>query len=179
MSESTIATSNISEAMRTAVGTEIGRSVSYPVGENDIRRWAIATYWPEEPPARYLDAPADGSPMIAPEEFNVMSTSWRAASSERSANVIEKPQLAINPDMTENQIGVEGPGLKNMLNGGMTVEYGAPIRAGDVITSIRTLGDYAEREGRLGLMLFSTSVDTWTNQDGEFVKRSTMTLIRY
>jgi len=36
--------SHISEAMRNAVGTEISRSVSYPVGENDIRRWAIATY---------------------------------------------------------------------------------------------------------------------------------------
>ena len=83
--------SNISEAMRAAVGAEIGRSVSYPVGENDIRRWAIATYWPEEPPARYLDAPADGSPMIAPEEFNVMSAAWRPASSERSAKAIEKP----------------------------------------------------------------------------------------
>lgn len=171
--------SHVSEAMRNAVGTEIGRSVSYPVGENDIRRWAVATYWPEEPPARYIDAPADGSPMIAPEEFNVMSTAWRPASSERSAKAIERPDLTINPDMTENQVGVEGPGLTNMLNGGMTVEYGTPVKAGDVITSVRTLGEYAEREGRLGLMLFSTSVDTWTNQDGELVKRSTMTLIRY
>lgn len=171
--------SNISEAMRGAVGTEIGRSVSYPVGENDIRRWAVATYWPEEPPARFIDAPADGSPMIAPEEFNVMAAAWRPASSERSAKAIEKPELTINPDMTENQVGIEGPGLKNMLNGGMSVEYGVPIRAGDVITSVRTLGEYAEREGRLGVMLFSTSIDTWTNQDGAFVKRSTMTLIRY
>lgn len=171
--------SHISEAMRNAVGTEIGRSVSYPVGENDIRRWAIATYWPAEPPARYIDSPVDGSAMIAPEEFNVMAAAWRPASSQRSAKAIEKPELTINPDMTENQVGVEGPGLKNMLNGGMTVEYGVPVRAGDVITSVRTLGEYAEREGRLGLMLFSSSVDTWTNQDGEFVKRSTMTLIRY
>ena len=107
------------------------------------------------------------------------SSFWTAASSERSAKAIEKPELTINPDMTENQVGIEGPGLQNMLNGGMTVEYGAPVRAGDVITSVRTLGEYAEREGRLGLMLFSTSVDTWTNQDGELVKRSTMTLIRY
>jgi hypothetical protein len=171
--------SHISEAMRGAVGTEIGRSVSYPVGENDIRRWAIATYWPEEPPAAYLDAPADGGPMVAPEEFNVMSTAWRPASSQSSPDAITKPELTINPDLTENQVGIEGPGLTKMLNGGMSVEYGVPIRAGDVITSVRTLGEYAEREGRLGLMLFSTSVDTWTNQDGDVVKRSTMTLIRY
>jgi hypothetical protein len=175
-----VAVSNISEAMRNAVGTEIGRSVSYPVGENDIRRWAIATYWPSDPPARFIDAPADGSPMAAPEEFNVMSTAWRAASSEMSVAPLEKPESeGFNADSTENQVGIEGPGLTNMLNGGMSVEYGVPIKVGDVVTSVRSLGEYAEREGRLGLMLFSTNVDTWTNQDGEFVKRSSMTLIRY
>lgn len=174
-----VAVSNISEAMRNAVGTEIGRSVSYPVGENDIRRWAIATYWPEEPPAKYIDAPVGGSPMVAPEELNVMSTAWRSASSEESATPIEKPGNGFNPDSTENQVGIEGPGLTNMLNGGMSVEYGVPIKAGDIITSVRTLGEYTEREGRLGLMLFSTIVDTWTNQDGALVKSSSMTLIRY
>jgi hypothetical protein len=171
--------SHISEAMRTAVGTEIGRSTSYPVGENDIRRWAIATYWPDQPPARFIDAPADGSPMIAPEEFNVMSSAWRSATEEVFVTPIEWTGTGFNADSTENQVGIEGPGLTNMLNGGMAVEYGVPIKAGDVITSVKSLGAYAEREGRLGLMLFSTNVDTWTNQDGELVKRSSMTLIRY
>lgn len=171
--------SHISEAMRNAVGTEIGRTISYPVGENDIRRWAIATYWPDEPPARFIDAPVDGSRMVAPEEFNAMSSAWRPASSEMSQKAIGTSGSEYNPDTTENQVGVEGPGLTKMLNGGMSVEYGVPIRAGDVVTSVRTLGEYSEREGRLGLMLFSSSVDTWTNQDDELVKRSTMTLIRY
>ena len=170
--------SHISEAMRDAVGTEIGRSTSYPVGENDIRRWAIATYWPEEPPARFIEAP-DGGPMVAPEEFNVMSAAWRPAESHTSPKAFAPSGTGHNPDSTENQIGIEGPGLTNMLNGGMSVEYGVPIRAGDVITSVRTLGDYTEREGRLGLMLFSSTIDTWTNQHDEIVKRSTMTLIRY
>ena len=116
-----VAESHISEAMRNSVGTEIGRSVSYPVGENDIRRWAIATYWPEEPPARFIDAPADGNPMIAPEEFNVMSTAWRPASSAMSVTPLAKPETAgFNADSTENQVGIEGPGLTNMLNGGMS-----------------------------------------------------------
>lgn len=172
--------SHISEAMRDAVGTEIGRSISYPVGENDIRRWAIATYWPDDPPARYIDAPTDGSPMVAPEEFNAMSTAWRPASTESSITPIANSSgLGHDPDSSEHQVGIEGPGLTNMLNGGMSVEYGVPIKAGDVITSVRSLGEYKEREGRLGLMLFSSAVDTWTNQDDDLVKRSTMTLIRY
>ena len=39
--------------------------------------------------------------------------------------------------------------------------------------------EYTEREGRLGLMLFTTTEDTWTNQRGETVKTSRSTLIRY
>ena len=83
------------------------------------------------------------------------------------------------PDATENRLGVDGPGLKRILNGGMSAEYGVPMRSGDVITSVRRLGPYSERSGRLGLMLFSSTEDTWTNQHGDVVKRGVMTLIRY
>lgn len=61
----------------------------------------------------------------------------------------------------------------------MSVEYGVPMRSGDVITSVRRLGEYSERSGRLGLMLFSRTEDTWSNQHGDLVKRGVMTLIRY
>jgi hypothetical protein len=54
-----------------------------------------------------------------------------------------------------------------------------PIRPGDVITSVTTLDDYAERESRLGVMLLTVMLDTWTNQKAETVKESRMTLIRY
>jgi hypothetical protein len=53
------------------------------------------------------------------------------------------------------------------------------VRPGDVITSVTRLAGYSEREGRLGLMLFTTTEDTWTNGDGALVKKSRMTLIRY
>jgi hypothetical protein len=53
------------------------------------------------------------------------------------------------------------------------------MRPGDVITSVSTLTGYLERQGRLGLMLFSTQLDRWTNQDDELVKSTSMTLIRY
>jgi hypothetical protein len=48
-----------------------------------------------------------------------------------------------------------------------------------VITSENRLDSYSEREGKLGLMLFTVTEDTWTNQDRTVVKRSRMTLIRY
>ena len=84
-----------------------------------------------------------------------------------------------NPDNTEIALGIEGPGLKFQMNGGMVVEYGVRMRPGDVITSESSVGEYSEREGRLGLMLFSRGISTWTNQNGELVKRTTGTLIRY
>ena len=36
-----------------------------------------------------------------------------------------------------------------------------------------------EREGRLGLMLFTVAEASWTNQSGELVKRTRTTVIRY
>ena len=38
----------------------------WPVGANDIRHWAIATHWPEPPPARFVDtAVAADGPWVA------------------------------------------------------------------------------------------------------------------
>ena len=67
-----------------------------------------------------------------------------------------------------------------MLNGGLTVEYtGVHMRPGDVIRSVTNLVDYSERTGRLGLMLFTTTEDRWTNQDGALIKVQRAVLIRY
>jgi hypothetical protein len=65
------------------------------------------------------------------------------------------------------------------VNAGIEVEYGVRMRPGDVITSVRRLGSYREREGRLGLMLITTTEDVWTNQNGEVVKTTNQTGISY
>ena len=48
--------------------------VSPPVSESDIRKWAIAVYWPETPPRIFWDAEyAAGTKwgtIIAPPDFN-------------------------------------------------------------------------------------------------------------
>jgi hypothetical protein len=169
--------SNISTEMKGALGTELGRSVSFPVSESDIRRWALAVYYPDQPPARFIDPGAAKASqwggLVAPEEFNPFA--WLAQSTEDKGGDLSPN----DPDRTEKTAGITGPGLKFMLNGGMEVEYGVPMRPGDVITSVTRLADYTEREGRLGLMLFTVTENTWTNQDGELVKRTRSTLIRY
>ena len=49
----------------------------------------------------------------------------------------------------------------------------------DLVHAVPRLGDYWEREGRHGLMLFTIREMTWTNQDNELVRRTRRTLIRY
>jgi hypothetical protein len=173
-------TSYITAEMQNAVGGEIDRRVSYPVSASDIRRWAMATYYPEEPPRQYWDEEYAKTTVhqgiVAPPEMNVFA--WMAA----EPRGVPK-RAGINPDRIENALGAEGPaakfGAKFMLNGGVEVRHGVRLRPGDVITSVVRLAGYSEREGKLGLMLMTFSEDTWTNQRGEMVKVQRDTLIRY
>jgi len=169
--------SHISAAMRDAVGRQLARRVSFPVAESDIRRWAIAVYYPAEPPRQFWDESYAKSTrhggIVAPEDFNPFA--WMAAEKEQP----ETEAGQGSPDRTELALGIPGPGLKHQLNGGMEVDYGARVRPGDVISSVTRLAGYREHGGRLGLMLFTTTEDTWTNGDGNLVKKTRMTLIRY
>jgi hypothetical protein len=163
--------------MRQAVGAQMGRRVSFPVSESDIRRWAVAVYYPQEPPRQFWDEVYAKSTryggIVAPEDFNPFA--WMAAEQDEPQAEMEQN----DPDRPELLIGIPGPGLKYQLNGGMEVAYGGRMRPGDVITSVTRLASYSEREGRLGLMLFTVSEDVWTNQSGELVKSTRNTLIRY
>ncbi len=169
--------SNISSAMSEAVGRQLARQTSFPVSESDIRRWAIAVYYPQEPPRQFWDEAYAKSGrfggIVAPEDFNPFA--WMVA--QRDELKVRAGQN--DPDHVELMLGIPGPGLKYQLNGGMKVEYGTRMRPGDVITSVTRLAGYSEREGRLGLMLFTVSEQTWTNQSDELVKRIKMTGIRY
>jgi hypothetical protein len=154
------------------VGTEIAKRVSYPVSASDIRKWALAVYWPEQPPIRFQ---AEGEELCAPEDFNPFA--WAVAG--RTVHAQTGSLVPNNPDHTELQIGIPGPGLKFQMNGGISTSYGVRIRPGDIITGATRLAPYTERDGKLGHLLISTTEETWTNQCGEFVKRTASTLIRY
>jgi hypothetical protein len=172
--------SHVTNDMQEAVGRQTSRRVSFPISESDIRRWALAVYWPELPPRLFWDEPyakaTSFGGIVAPEEFNPFA--WMAAKEERPSGGLEADGPN-DPDRLEKSLGIAGPGLSNQLNGGVEVSYGARMRPGDVITAVSCLAEYREREGRLGAMLFTISEDTWTNQTGDLVKRSRSTLIRY
>jgi hypothetical protein len=176
--EPMIVTSVISDTMRASEGSELGRFVSFPISESDIRRWAAAVYYPEPPPREFWDAEAAAETryggIVAPAEFNPFA--WMVADPPGGSTV---GLAGSDPDIVERQLGTEGPGLTRVLNGGMSVEYGLPMRPGDVITSVTRLGKYRESEGSLGPMLFTTQDTIWTNQRDQLVRTSQLTLIRY
>jgi len=136
-----------------------------PVGVNDIRRWAIATYWPESPPPLFVDADyAAGTRwggLVAPRDFNPFT--W-----------LLEPPARLPAETAE--FHQDRP---HVMNGGHVDRYGEPIRPGDVICARRRLRGIEERDTRLGQTRFITTEHEWTNQAQQLVRLRTNTLIRY
>jgi hypothetical protein len=178
-------TTAITEDMRGLIGRRIETIVSFPIDASDIRRWALAVYYPEKPPPRYWDAGSQDAAgwggLVAPDDFNPFA--WMAAERRGPGPEVRPIAVAhalIMAGATEQLFGVQPPDLTHGLNGGIAVTYGpARMRPGDVITDNAAISEYTEREGRLGLMLFTTTDHVWTNQRGDLVKTQRLTYIRY
>ena len=69
--------------------------------------------------------------------------------------------------------------LTRLLDAGSDWEYFEPIRVGDRITASAKITDISERTGRLGLMVFSTTVVSYRNQLDQVVATQTSTSIQY
>ncbi len=148
----------ITEELKAQLGKVTETRVSFPVSASDIRKWAIAVYWPEKPPRLFWDEEYAKKTryggIVAPEEFNPFA--WPAEGS---------PFIQVVPGSDPNAPGTRG------LNAGADATYSpVRIRPGDVITAVTTVLDVYERQGRLGRMLFIVMESPWTNQRGELVK---------
>jgi acyl dehydratase len=148
------------------LGRPLAPDVALPVGANDIRRWAAATWYPEPaPPELWDEAVAARGPwggMVAPRDFNPFA--WTRCTP---------------PDTYPWMRGMGTEPGRRGLNGGQRNLYFAPIRPGDVITSTVTLVDAYEKQGKLGAMLFLIDQARWTNQRGELVRIGLRTSIYY
>jgi hypothetical protein len=135
------------------------------VGANDIARWAIATYWPEPPPAAFTQpAAAEATPwggIVAPRDFDPFA--W----------------MPDRPWAGDWLWGMGAEPGRRVLNGGQRNRYGAPIRPGDVISCTRRFVDAIERDTKRGPMVFFTSEFAWTNQHGQTVRLGEQTTIYY
>jgi hypothetical protein len=161
----------ITDGMRGLVGRPFNCARSYPVSASDIRKWAIAVYFPDPPPPRYWDEDGEHG-LVAPEDFNPFA--WLTAEPGMAAR-----RADFDADHVESQFGVRGPGLRTNLNAGLDTTYGARIRPGDVLTAESQIVSYEEKTGRMGRMLLTVVRTVWTNQRGETVKSTDQTSIRY
>lgn len=171
-SDTAAADSLISDEMRGVLGKTLRRRSSYPVSASDIRKWALAVYYPEAPPERFIGAGAAGAeaPLVAPEEFNPFA--WATPGGQQK-------EADVSAGFLEKQAGIAPPPLQFMVNGGSVCEYGVPMVEGDVISTEFSIKGYTVKQGKRGPLLITETQDRWTNQRGEVVKTNVMTLVRY
>jgi hypothetical protein len=131
---------------------------SAPICDSDIRRWAIAVYWPEAPPRLYWDeAYARGTRwggIVAPVEFNPFAWGVR----EEAERVGPRPR-------------------RRRVNGGCRLQFAAIMRPGDRIRRRSRLEDWEIKRSREGEMLLVRFTHEWRNQRDELVRHAVYTLI--
>jgi hypothetical protein len=167
-----VAAEIISDEMRALEGKALHGRTSYPISASDIRKWAIAVYHPQPPPAKYIGVGAAGgdAALTAPEEFNPFA--WATPGSK------PKP-MDVSAGYLEKAAGIRPPDLNFVVNGGSVVTYGVPMREGDVITATVSLKGYTVKQGKRGPLLITETQDRWTNQRGEMVKETIVSIVRY
>ena len=165
--------------MRGIVNVVMEEETSYPIAASDIRRWAMAVYYPDIPPPEFWDEDdpvtiAMGG-IVAPDEFNPLAWIAKDPKPTRRENV-STPKVGA----FELALGVEPPEFRAVLQGEIRARYGeAQMRPGDVIHSATSITEYFEREGRMGLQLYTTLSEVLTNQNGEWVKTIDTVFVRY
>jgi hypothetical protein len=170
----------ITDEMRGIVGVVMEEETSFPIAASDIRRWALAVYYPEIPPAEFWDEDdpvtlARGG-IVAPDEFNPLA--WMAKDPKAGRH----PALGATPKVGafEVALGVDPPEFRAVLQGEIRARYGeAQMRPGDVIHSATSITEYFERQGRMGLQLYTTLSEELTNQTGAWVKTVDTVFVRY
>ncbi|MGE0878288.1 MAG: MaoC family dehydratase N-terminal domain-containing protein [Acidimicrobiia bacterium] len=165
----------ITDEMRSLIGRTMYEATSFPISANEIRKWAMAIYYPEIPPRIFWDdefaATTHYGGIVAPEEYNPFA--WTSARPGMR-------QGGTSHGGFEAVFGMEPPPHKAVLQGEKRVTYsGVRMRPGDVIELRQFISEYFEREGRMGLMLYTTITDTYTNQRGEHIKNLDTVFVRY
>jgi len=156
---------HLTQAEIDQIGATTAPITALPVDVNDIRRWALATHWPEPPPARFVDAAA------------AASSPWAGLVAPRDLD-----PFAWSPTRPWGGPWLRGMGAepgRRILNGGQRSLYFAPVRPGDVISGMCRLVDVVEKDMKLGPTAVFTTEQRWTNQHDELVRIGFMTSLYY
>ena len=112
------------------------------------------------------------------EDDNPVFNDEQAALESRYGGLIAPPTFL-------RSVGVDRPTypfdlpFNRLLDGGSDWEYFHPVRAGDTITAVSEITDINERTGRMGLMIITSIVVTYRNQNDQVAATQTSTSIRY
>jgi hypothetical protein len=174
--EGSLTESLVTDDMRSIVGAVMRESTSHPVAISDIRKWAIAVYYPEPPPRQFWDedyaATTQFGCIVAPEEFNPFS--WSTAKPS-----LTDPKVA-QTAFSEDELGVQPPEYEAILLTEIREQHGrVRIRVGDVIRSVVRISEYFERDGRMGHMLYTTLSNECHNQSDEWIRTTESVFVRY
>jgi N-terminal half of MaoC dehydratase len=170
----------ITDEMLALVDRPMRQATSYPIGANDIRRWALAVYYPAVPPRLFWDdqyaATTPWGGIVAPQEFNPFA--WATQDPPLSAS-----KTSGGPGRWghfESVFGVEPPPYRAVLQSRVIANY-SPVRMrpGDVIHSEDRISEYFERDGKMGLQLYTTISVDYVNQRDEWIKRLDTVFVRY
>ncbi len=178
------AKSLLTSEMLTLIGKTIKAMTSYPVAASDIRKWAIAVYYPEMPPRLYWDEDYAASTrwggIVAPQEFNPFGAAWMAKDPPPKATAATSVGSSSRSGDFESAMGVSPPPYRAVLQSQVIATYsGVRIRPGDVIRSESSITEYFERQGKMGLQLYTTVSDNLYNQRDEWIKRLDTIFVRY
>jgi hypothetical protein len=80
----------------------------------------------------------------------------------------------------EAALGVTPPEYRAVLQGERRARYSdRRMRPGDVIHSTSSISGYFEREGKMGLQLYTTISQELINQNDEWIKTLDVVFVRY
>ena len=157
----------ITDEARAAIGRESEPTTGYEVSAHEIRRYCYAI---DDLSPRYVDEEhakrTKNKGIVAPPLFFGIPFAR------------DVPVAMLNKDGTPQRSSGR-PKLKaeRVMAGGTEIEFFAPLRPGDVLTSRSKIADIYEKVGRTGPMAFTVMETTYTNQRGELVARDRTTSI--
>jgi hypothetical protein len=172
----------VTDEMRNVVGKLMRSATSFPISVSDIRKWAMAIYYPAIPPRLFWDeeyaAATKWGGIIAPEEFNPFAWMTKDPPPREPAPVATDGYQRFAA--LEAVFGLDIPPYRAILQSRVIATYSkVRMRPGDVIRSESRISEYFEREGRMGLQLYTTVSDNLFNQHDEWIKRLDTVFVRY
>ena len=154
----------------------MARATSFPISASDIRKWAAAVYFPEVPPPLFWDeeyaATTPWGGIVAPEEFNPFA--WMTKDPKPKRREADPGARS-----SRNSVSPRRRTKRTCSRRCGCAIGGVRMRPGDVIRSTRRITDYFEREGRMGLQLYTTIALEYVNQHDEWIKTLETVYLRW